>query len=99
MLFLRQSLDRGTQWAVFEPNGAKLWDALRQSVSAFMSQLWRSGAFAGRKPEEAFFVKCGADTTTAAEIAEGVVRIEIGFAPLRPDEFVILTIQHRIAPA
>jgi uncharacterized protein len=98
MLFLRQSLQRGTQWAVFEPNRAKLWDALRESVSAFMFQLWRSGAFAGQKPEQAFYVKCGTDTMTAAEIAEGLVRIEIGFAPLRPAEFVVVTIAQRTAP-
>jgi phage tail sheath protein FI len=92
-LFLEESISRGTKWAVFEPNGEPLWAQLRLSVGAFMQNLFVQGAFAGATPEMAHFVRCDATTTTQADIDRGVVNIVVGFAPLRPAEFVILTIQ------
>lgn len=91
--FMEESISRGTQWAVFEPNGASLWAQLRLSVGAFMQSLFVQGAFAGATPETGYSVRCDATTTTPADIDRGVVDIVVGFAPLRPAEFVILTIQ------
>jgi hypothetical protein len=91
-IFLEDSVYAGTQWAVFEPNDAKLWARLRTSIDAFMLSQWRSGALAGDKASEAFFVTCDGTTTTQADIDRGVVNIVIGFAPLKPAEFVIVTI-------
>jgi hypothetical protein len=92
-LFIAESLHRGLQWAAFEPNGEPLWAQIRLSVGTFLDQLWRQGAFQGTSPREAYFVKCGTDTTTQADIDHGLVNIEVGFAPLKPAEFVILRIQ------
>jgi len=91
-LFLEQSIDNGTKWAAFEPNGPPLWTQLRDSVSAFLTGFWRQGALQGTKPADAFFVKCDGETTTQNDIDNGVVNIVVGFAPLRPAEFVILRI-------
>lgn len=91
-LFLERSVDEGTGWAVFEPNDQPLWDRLRQSVETFLHSLWREGAFQGAKPEDAFFVRCDRTTTTQAEIDQGVVNVQLGFAPLKPAEFIILRI-------
>ena len=92
-LFIQESLYRGTQWAVFEPNDEPLWAEIRLNVGAFMQNLFRQGAFQGRSPKEAYFVRCGSNTTTQIDINLGVVNIEVGFAPLKPAEFVILKIQ------
>jgi phage tail sheath protein FI len=92
-LFIEESLDRGTRWAVFEPNDARLWARLRLSVGSFLHGLFRQGAFQGATPSAAYFVACDATTTTQADIDAGVVNIEIGFAPLKPPEFVTLTIR------
>ncbi len=92
-LFLKVSLYRGTQWVVFEPNDAPLWAQIRLNVGAFMSNLFRQGAFAGTTPREAFFVKCDAETTTPDDVNLGIVNIWVGFAPLRPAEFVVLHLQ------
>jgi phage tail sheath protein FI len=92
-LFLEESVYRGTKWAVFETNGEPLWAQLRESITTFMSSLWRMGAFEGRTPDEAYFVKCGNETTTQNDISLGIVNIIIGFAPLRSAEFVIIKIQ------
>ena len=92
-LFIQESLYRGTQWAVFEPNDEPLWAELRLNVGAFMQNLFRQGAFQGSSPREAYFVRCGSNTTTQTDINLGRVNIEIGFAPLKPAEFVILKIQ------
>lgn len=92
-LHLEESLYRGTQWVVFEPNDEPLWSQIRLSVGAFLDGLFRQGAFQGRTPREAYFVKCGRDTTTPADVDRGVVNIHVGFAPLRPAEFVVLRIQ------
>jgi uncharacterized protein len=91
-LFLEQSLYRGTEWAVFEPNDEPLWAQLRLTVGAFMHDLFRQGAFQGSSPRDAYFVKCDSETTTQSDIDLGVVNIVVGFAPLRPAEFVILRI-------
>jgi hypothetical protein len=92
-LFLEESLYRGTQWVVFEPNGEMLWANIRLNIGAFMTRLFRQGAFQGSTPSEAFFVKCDAETTTQADRDLGIVNIVVGFAPLKPAEFVIITIQ------
>jgi phage tail sheath protein FI len=91
-LFLEQSLYAGTKWAAFEPNGEALWARLRMSVNGFMDGLFRLRAFAGNAPQQAWFVKCDRETTTQADIDRGVVNIVIGFAPLRPAEFIVITI-------
>lgn len=92
-LFIEESLHRGTQWVVFEPNDEPLWAQIRLNVGAFLQGLFRQGAFQGRTPREAYFVKCDRETTTRADIDRGVVHIHVGFAPLKPAEFVVLRIQ------
>jgi phage tail sheath protein FI len=92
-LFLEESLYRGTQWVVFEPNDEPLWGQIRLNIGAFMNGLFRQGAFQGSTPQEAFYVKCDKETTTQADRNLGVVNIEVGFAPLKPAEFVVITIQ------
>ena len=92
-LFLEESLYRGTQWVVFEPNDEPLWAQIRLNVGAFMHDLFRKGAFQGKTPAEAFFVRCDATTTTQTDVDNGIVNIQIGFAPLKPAEFVILSLQ------
>lgn len=92
-LFIEESLYRGTQWVVFEPNDDPLHAEIRLNVGAFMQSLFRQGAFQGRSPKEAYFVRCGKDTTTQDDINKGIVNIEVGFAPLKPAEFVIIKIQ------
>ena len=92
-LFLEESLYRGTQWVVFEPNDEPLWSQIRLSVGAFMQDLFRKGAFAGTTPREAYFVRCDRTTTTQADVDRGVVNILVGFAPLKPAEFVVIQIQ------
>ncbi|MGY1670360.1 phage tail sheath family protein [Geodermatophilus sp. SYSU D00710] len=92
-LHIENSLARGTQWAVFEPNAEPLWSQLRLSIGTFLHDLFRSGAFAGTTPREAYLVRCDATTTTQADVDTGVVRIIVGFAPVRPAEFVILQFQ------
>jgi phage tail sheath protein FI len=92
-LFLEESLFRGTQWAVFEPNDEPLWAQIRLNLGAFMHTLFAQGAFQGRTPREAYFVKCDSETTTQNDIDLGRVNIVVGFAPLKPAEFVIIQIQ------
>lgn len=92
-LFIEESLFRGTKWVVFEPNDEPLWAEIRLNVGAFMQNLFRQGAFQGKSPREAYFVRCGSDTTTQNDINLGIVNIEVGFAPLKPAEFVIIKIQ------
>ncbi|MEA2721879.1 MAG: uncharacterized protein QOJ39_3743 [Candidatus Eremiobacteraeota bacterium] len=89
-IFLRTSIYYGIQWAVFEPNAEPLWASLRLNVRAFMLTQFRAGAFKGVKPSDAFFVLCDETTTTATDIDNGVVNILVGFAPLKPAEFVVL---------
>jgi len=92
-LFIEQSLSRGTQWAAFEPNNIQLWQRLRRDVEAFMQGLFGQGVFQGNTPKQAYFVKCDASTTTQADIDRGVVNILVGFAPLKPAEFVMISLQ------
>jgi hypothetical protein len=92
-LFLEESLYRGTQWVVFEPNDEPLWAQIRLNVGAFMQNLFRQGAFQGRSPREAYIVKCDRETTTQNDINLGIVNILVGFAPLKPAEFVVIRIQ------
>lgn len=92
-LFLEESLYRGTQWVVFEPNDEPLWAQIRLNIGAFMQNLFRQGALQGRTPRDAYFVKCDNETTTQNDINRGIVNIEVGFAPLKPAEFVILKFQ------
>jgi hypothetical protein len=97
-LMIEESLFRGTKWVVFEPNDEPLWAQIRLNVGAFMQNLFRRGAFAGRTSREAYFVKCDKETTTPNDQQLGIVNIVVGFAPLKPAEFVILRIQ-QIPPA
>ncbi len=92
-LFLEESLYRGTQWVVFEPNDEPLWAQIRLNIGAFMQNLFRQGAFQGTSPRDAYFVKCDRETTTQTDINSGVVNILVGFAPLKPAEFVVLKLQ------
>jgi phage tail sheath protein FI len=92
-LFLEESLFRGTKFAVFEPNDEPLWSQIRLNIGAFMQGLFRQGAFQGSTPKEAYLVKCDKETTTQADINLGIVNIVVGFAPLKPAEFVIIKIQ------
>lgn len=91
--FIQESLYRGTQWAVFEPNDEPLWAQLRLNIGAFMHNLFRKGAFQGSTPKDAYLVKCDSETTTQNDINLGIVNILVGFAPLKPAEFVIIQIQ------
>ncbi len=92
-LYIEESLYRGTKWAVFEPNDEPLWAQLRLNIGTFMHDLFRRGAFQGQTPNEAYIVKCDKDTTTQSDIDLGIVNILVGFAPLKPAEFVIIKIQ------
>jgi uncharacterized protein len=92
-LFLEESLYRGTKWVVFEPNDEPLWSQIRLNIGAFMNNLFRQGAFQGSSPTEAYFVKCDKETTTQNDIDLGIVNIVVGYAPLKPAEFVILKFQ------
>jgi phage tail sheath protein FI len=92
-LYIEESLYRGTQWVVFEPNDEPLWAQIRLNLGAFMQDLFRQGAFEGTSPRDAYFVKCDRETTTPNDQNLGRVNILVGFAPLRPAEFVILQIQ------
>ena len=94
-LFMEESLYRGLQFAVFEPNDEPLWAQIRLAAGAFMNNLFRQGAFQGQKASDAYFVKVDSETTTQNDINLGIVNVVIGFAPLKPAEFVIITIQQR----
>jgi phage tail sheath protein FI len=95
-IFLRVSIYRGIQWAVFEPNDEDLWASLRLNIGSFMMNLFRQGAFQGATPTQAFFVKCDNETTTQADIDAGVVNVLVGFAPLKPAEFVVVKISQKV---
>ena len=92
-LFLEESLYRGTQFAVFEPNDEPLWSQIRLNVGSFMQALFLQGAFQGQTPRQAYLVKCDGETTTQDDINHGIVNIVVGFAPLKPAEFVIIRIR------
>ena len=92
-LFIEETLYRNTQWVVFEPNDEPLWAQIRLNIGAFMQNLFRQGAFQGKSPKEAYFVKCDSESTTQNDINLGIVNIVVGFAPLKPAEFVIIKLQ------
>lgn len=92
-LFLEESLYRALKWVVFEPNDEPLWSQIRLNVGAFLHDLFRQGAFQGKTPQEAYFVKCDKETTTQNDINLGIINIVVGFAPLKPAEFVIIQLQ------
>jgi phage tail sheath protein FI len=92
-LFIEESLFRGTKWVVFEPNDEPLWSQIRLAVGSFMHNLFRQGAFQGKSPRDAYFVKCDSETTTQYDINLGIVNIHVGFAPLKPCEFVVIQLQ------
>jgi hypothetical protein len=92
-LFIEETLYRSLKWVVFEPNDEPLWAQVRLNVGAFMHNLFRQGAFQGSSPREAYFVKCDKETTTQTDINLGIVNIVVGFAPLKPAEFVIIKLQ------
>jgi phage tail sheath protein FI len=92
-LFIEESLYRGMQWVVFEPNDEPLWAQIRLNAGAFMHNLFRQGAFQGTSPKDAYFVKCDKETTTQNDINLGIVNIIVGFAPLKPAEFVVIKLQ------
>jgi hypothetical protein len=92
-LYIEESLYRGTQWVVFEPNDEPLWAQIRLNVGAFMNNLFRQGAFQGTTPRHAYFVRCDSETTPQNDIDRGIVNIVVGFAPLKPAEFVIIKLQ------
>ncbi|MGG2458236.1 phage tail sheath family protein [Streptomyces sp. RGM 3693] len=92
-LHVEESLLRGLQWVVFEPNNEQLWQQIRLNASAYLHTLFEKGAFKGGTPRQAYFVKCDKDTTTEADIENGIVNVVVGIAPVRPAEFVIVKIQ------
>ena len=95
-LYIEESLYRGLQWVVFEPNDEALWTAIRQAVEAFLHERFREGAFQGSSPRDAYFVKCDRQTTSQADIDAGLTTVVVGFAPLRPAEFVLLNLALRV---
>ncbi len=94
-LFLEESIERGLEWTVFEPNGEPLWASVRLAVGNFMEGLFRAGAFQGASPREAFLVRCDRSTTTEADLVNGEFTVLVGFAPLKPAEFVVLRVRVR----
>ncbi|MGP1373512.1 MAG: phage tail sheath C-terminal domain-containing protein [Almyronema sp.] len=92
-LFIEETLFRGLKWVVFEPNDEPLWAQIRLNVGAFMNTLFRQGAFQGQTPRQAYLVKCDKETTTQNDIDRGMVNILVGFAPLKPAEFVFIKLQ------
>jgi hypothetical protein len=98
-LYIEESLFEGLKWVVFEPNDTPLWGQIRLNVTSFMQGLFRQGAFQGSSAASAYFVKCDSETTTQTDINSGVVNILVGFAPLKPAEFVVLQIQQMAGQA
>jgi phage tail sheath protein FI len=92
-LYIEESLFEGLKWVVFEPNAEPLWAQVRLNVGGFMHDLFRKGAFAGLTPQQAYLVKCDGETTTQTDVDNGIVNILVGFAPLKPAEFVIIQIE------
>ena len=98
-IYLEDSIDRSTQWAVFEPNGSRLWSNITDTVSAFLYNEWRNGALLGSTPEEAFFVRCDRSTMTQADLDNGRLVCEVGVAAIKPAEFVIFRIGQKTVDA
>ena len=99
LIYLEQSIDRGTRWVVFEPNDERLWGRVKRSIEAFLTQIWRNGALQGSKPSDAFFVHCDRTTMTRTDIDNGQLVCLIGVAPVKPAEFVIFRIGQKTADA
>jgi phage tail sheath protein FI len=97
LLYLERSIEQGSEWAVFEPNGPRLWEVLRRIIETFLVNEWRAGRLLGAKPEEAFFVRCDSSTMTRNDLDNGRLICEVGVAPLRPAEFVVFRIGHKTA--
>ncbi len=97
--YVENSIDRSTQWAVFEPNGPALWSNITDTISSFLFAEWRSGALLGATPEEAYFVRCDRSTMTQADLDNGRLICEIGIAAIKPAEFVIFRIGQKTADA
>ncbi len=95
-LFIESSLYQGTQWTVFEPNAEPLWAAVRLSIGSFMQSLFLKGAFAGSSKQQAYFVKCDRENNPDASVSQGILNITVGFAPLYPAEFVVISIQQMV---
>jgi phage tail sheath protein FI len=95
--FLKSSIYDGIQWAVFEPNDKPLWSSLKMNIEGFMRDLFRQGAFEGSTTEEAFFVKCDSETTTSTDQQKGIVNVLVGFAPLKPAEFIVIKLSQKVA--
>lgn len=93
LLFIEESLYRGLKWVVFEPNNESLWSSIRSNVNSFMNNLFRQGAFPAASSDKAYFVSCDNTTTTQSDINKGIVNVFVGFAPLKPAEFIIVKIQ------
>lgn len=91
-VFLEESIERATQWVVFEPNDEKLWARVKQTITQFLTRVWKDGALMGNTPGEAFFVKCDRTTMTQDDIDNGRLIVLIGVAPVKPAEFVIFRI-------
>lgn len=92
--YLERSIDRGTQWAVFEPNGEALWARVRALVEAFLNDEWLRGGLLGDKPEKAYFARCDTSTMTRSDIEAGRLICLVGVAPLKPAEFIVFRIGH-----
>ena len=99
LIFLRKSIDEGTQWVVFEPNEPGLWQKITRNITAFLTNVWRSGALFGTTAQEAFYVKCDAEINPPESRDLGQVITEIGVAIVRPAEFVIFRISQFTAPS
>jgi phage tail sheath protein FI len=91
-IYIDQSLRTGLGWVAFEPSGPPLWARVQQSINPFLTQLWRKGAFMGNKAEEAFFVKVDAENNPPASVSQDKLNITVGFAPIRPAEFIVMNI-------
>ncbi|MGH2449962.1 MAG: phage tail sheath family protein [Candidatus Limnocylindria bacterium] len=95
LLFIEESIDQGTRWAVFEPNDEPLWRAVRSSIESFLLELFRQGALQGQMPDDAYFVRCDRTTMTQEDIDDGRLVCLVGVAPRRPAEFVLLRFGHK----
>jgi phage tail sheath protein FI len=97
--YLERSIDVGTQWAVFEPNGERLWSNIRDTIASFLTNEWRSGALLGESPREAFFVRCDRSTMDQNDLDNGRLVCLVGVAVVKPAEFVIFRVGQKTADA
>ncbi len=98
-LFIEESIERGLEWTQFEPNDEPLWQSVREDVGTFLHELFRKGAFQGRTDREAYFVRCDRDTMRQHDLDTGDLVVLVGFAPMKPAEFVVLTIRVTALPS